>query len=63
MFSLIVFLPLFASICVGVYGYRLGTKGVALLTLLSLFSAALLAFWYVLTTAFHVVPVYINLFS
>lgn len=36
MVSLIIFLPLFSSICSGFFGFKLGTKGVAVITVLSL---------------------------
>lgn len=39
MISLIVFLPLFSSLCSGFFGFKLGTKGVALLTFVALISS------------------------
>jgi NADH:ubiquinone oxidoreductase subunit 5 (subunit L)/multisubunit Na+/H+ antiporter MnhA subunit len=45
MLSLIVFLPLFSSICVGFQGFRIGTKGAAVLTSFSLLSTAFLSYW------------------
>lgn len=61
MFSLIIFLPLFSSICTGFFGYKIGTKGVALVTFSSLLSVALLSVYCLCSLGFKTVPLYINL--
>jgi hypothetical protein len=61
MFSLIIFLPLFSSICTGLLGYKLGTKGVALITVFSLLSSGFFAVFNFLTLGLQLVSSYIEL--
>jgi len=61
MFSLIIFLPLFSSICTGFWGYKFGTKGVALITLVSLLSSGFFAIFNFLTFELQLIPSYIEL--
>ena len=62
MFSLIVLLPIFSSVCSGFFGHKLGVKGVALVTSLSLVSAAFLSYFCLFTLGFSLKPIYIDLF-
>lgn len=61
MVSLVIFLPLFSSICVGFWGYKLGTKGVAVITSFSLGLAVFISFWTFFTIGLKLVPLYIKL--
>lgn len=61
MFSLLIFLPLFNSICVGFGGFKLGTKGVVLITSASLISAMVLEIYVFLTISLDFTPTYITL--
>lgn len=63
MYSLIVFLPLFSSIIVGGFGYRLGFKGVAVVTGFSLVSSVGLSYYCLYSIGFLLKPLYLNLFS
>ena len=63
MFSLVVFLPLFSSICTGFYGHKLGIKGASLITLGSLFSTVLFAWGCFFNVGLSADFIYIDLFS
>jgi NADH:ubiquinone oxidoreductase subunit 5 (subunit L)/multisubunit Na+/H+ antiporter MnhA subunit len=63
MYSLIVFLPFFSSIVTGFFGYRLGIKGVALVTSFSLFLTACFSYFCLIDLGFLLKPVYIDLCS
>nr|YP_009350049.1 NADH dehydrogenase subunit 5 [Spongospora subterranea]AIK19920.1 NADH dehydrogenase subunit 5 [Spongospora subterranea] len=61
MLSLIIFLPLFSSICTGFLGYKFGTKGVAIITLCSLLSSCFFSIFNFLTLGLQLAPSYIEL--
>lgn len=63
MISLVVFLPLFSSICSGFFGYKIGTKGVALITAGSLLLTFFLSVWSLITVGLNLTPIYIILFD
>jgi NADH:ubiquinone oxidoreductase subunit 5 (subunit L)/multisubunit Na+/H+ antiporter MnhA subunit len=62
MYSLIVFLPFFSSVLTGFFGYRLGIKGTALVTNVSLFLAVCLSYFCLIDLGFLLKPIYIDLF-
>lgn len=61
MVSLVVGLPLLSSVCVGCWGYQLGTKGSVCLTLFSWSSAFFLAVWSTWKCLLDLTPLYIHL--
>ena len=63
MFSLIILLPLFSSICTGFFGFALGVKGAVIITSTSLFIAAFLSIFCLYKIGFLLKPMYINLIS
>lgn len=61
MISLIIFLPLLSSICSGFFGFKLGTKGVAILTSLSLIFSFLISIWAFIQIGLTLIPLYVPL--
>jgi hypothetical protein len=61
MTSLIVFLPLFSSFCSGFFGFKIGTKGVALVTAISLILSFICSILTFLTIGLKLTPVYVTL--
>ena len=63
MISLIIFLPLFSSFFSGFFGFKLGTKGVAVLTSLSLIFSFLTSVWAFITIGITLTPLYVPLIN
>ena len=61
MISLIIFLPLLSSICSGFFGFKLDTKGVAILTSLSLIFSFLISIWAFIQIGLTLIPLYVPL--
>jgi NADH-ubiquinone oxidoreductase chain 5 len=61
MISLIIFLPLFSSICSGFFGFKLGTKGVGIITSSALVLSFLISIWSFISVGLNLNPVYITL--
>ena len=61
MNSLIIFLPLFSSICVGFWGYKFGTKGAAIITIFCLGLTTLLSLYSLFVFSLTLTPLYISL--
>lgn len=61
MISLIIFLPLFSSICVGLWGYKLGTKGTVIITIFCLSFTTLFSVYFMTVFSKTLSPFYISL--